>query len=456
VDRVADERCMTGFSESARQLVHVAVGAFALLLRVLTPAQAAACAAAALLFNLIVLPRLGRERLFRPGELAARRLTGIAIYPASVLALVLIFPDRLDLVAAAWGILAAGDGVATIVGTRVGGPRWPWNPRKTVAGSLAFFLAGAVAATALAAWTAPAVTPMPSPWFTWLAPTLAAAVAALIETMPASLDDNISVPAAAAMSLWACSLIDPVAAASGLPEVAGRAGWALALNTVVAAPSYQAGTVSRSGTIAGWLVGVVIYLGTGLAGWVLLLTTFLSAAATTRLGIERKRALHIEETGSGRRGAGNVLANCGTAAVASVLASMSPFGHQASLAMTAALVAGASDTVASEIGKAWGRRTFLVTTLSPVPPGTSGAMSLEGTVAGLASAFALAALASLLGLVPASLVWLIVVVSTLAALVESALGATLEGRGVLDNDLLNFLTTTIAAALAVALDRVLS
>ena len=63
----------------------------------------------------------------------------------SVLLLILAFPRRPDIVAAAWGILALGDGAATIVGTRSRGPRLPWNPDKTVAGSLAFIVAGAIA-----------------------------------------------------------------------------------------------------------------------------------------------------------------------------------------------------------------------------------------------------------------------------------------------------------------------
>ncbi len=67
--------------------------------------------------------------------------------------------------------------------------------------------------------------------------------------------------------------------------------------------------------------------------------------------------------------------------------------------MVAALAAGASDTVASEIGKAWGRRTFLFPSFKPVRPGTSGAVSLEGTAAGLVAALGLAALGLSLGLV---------------------------------------------------------
>ncbi|CAI7830856.1 unnamed protein product [Closterium sp. NIES-54] len=54
-----------------------------------------------------------------------------------------------------------------------------------------------------------------------------------------------------------------------------------------------------------------------------------------------------------------------------------------------------SDTAGSEIGKAFGKRTFLVTSFQPVPRGTEGAVSLEGTLAGLAAAVVLSAAALL-------------------------------------------------------------
>jgi uncharacterized protein (TIGR00297 family) len=128
----------------------------------------------------------------------------------------------------------------------------------------------------------------------------------------------------------------------------------------------------------------------------------------------------------------------------------------ARLAVAAGLTAGASDTVASEIGKAWGRTTVLVTSLARVAPGTPGALSLEGTAAGLAGAFGLAALGAALGLVPASWIWIVVVAATAGGLVESVLGATLEPAGIVNNDLLNFLNTAVAAAGAVLLARGLS
>src|SRR5262249_32925731 len=102
-----------------------------------------------------------------------------------------------------------------------------------------------------------------------------------------------------------------------------------------------------------------------------------------------------------------------------------------------------------EIGKAWGRSTFLVTSFGRVKPGTPGAMSLEGTAAGLISAFALAAVGVAAGLIPASAIPAVVIAATVGALVESALAATLEGPGILNNDMLNFINTAAAAGVAI-------
>src|SRR5438045_9605883 len=109
---------MTTHAEEARQWVHVGSGSFALLLRFLTWWQAAALAGTALLFNALVLPHIGGRRLYRPIDHARGFPLGILLYPLSVLLLILVFPSRLDIVAAAWAILALGDGTATLVGQR--------------------------------------------------------------------------------------------------------------------------------------------------------------------------------------------------------------------------------------------------------------------------------------------------------------------------------------------------
>jgi uncharacterized protein (TIGR00297 family) len=182
----------------------------------------------------------------------------------------------------------------------------------------------------------------------------------------------------------------------------------------------------------------------------MLFATFLAAAATSKVGWRRKAALGIAEEREGRRGAGNALANCLVSAVAAILWEVSRH-PVSSVAFVAGLAAGASDTVASEIGKAWGRRTYLVIGFRPVSPGTPGAISLEGTIANLVAAAALAALGAELGLMPYTWVPAVVVGALAGSLVESVLAATLEHRGILNNDLLNFINTAVAVAVALGI-----
>jgi uncharacterized protein (TIGR00297 family) len=290
---------------------------------------------------------------------------------------------------------------------------------------------------------------MPPLAFTIAAPLVAAVLAGLVETIPIRLDDNISVPLTAALVLWLASLMTPESfdlsrrVMSALP-------WALGINALTGWLGYRARTVTKSGYAGGVLVGTIIYIGGGAGAWVLLFVTFLIASITSRLGLKRKEQLGIAEERGGRRGAGNAIANCGVAAIGAIAAATTPFAPAALTALVAGLVAGGSDTVASEIGKAWGRSTFLVTTLRRVKAGTPGAMSLEGTVAGLVAAVALASAGAAFGLIPASVIVIVVVGATAGALVESALGATLEGPGILNNDMLNFINTAVAAVVALA------
>jgi len=447
-------------SETARQWVHVGSGLFALLLRVLNGWQAATLAFAALVFNALLLPRLGGKRLYRPVDHDRGFPLGILLYPLSVLMLTLAFPARLDIAAAAWGILAFGDGFATLVGrsrregtavSAVPSDRIPWNPDKSWAGTIAFVVCGGLAAVALAWWTRPSIAPLPPMAFTIAAPLAAAVIAAFVETIPIRLDDNISVPLAAAIVLWLGSLMTSSSLELSHERVLGTLPWALGVNVVTGWLGYRAKTVSMSGFIGGVLVGTIIYACGGASAWVLLLATFIVASVASRLGLARKQRLGIAEERGGRRGAGNALANCGVAVMAAIAAATTPYAPAALAALVAALTAGGSDTVASEIGKAWGRSTFLVTTFGRVKAGTPGAMSLQGTIAGVLAALGLAAAGTALGLIAASAIVIVVISATAGALVESALGATLEGPGILNNDMLNFINTAVAAVVALVL-----
>ena len=438
------------FSEDSRQVVHVAMGSLALLLRYLSSWQAMVLAGGAIAFNLYALPRLAGT-LYRPGEVRRRLRSGIVLYPIAVFLLILAFRDRLDIVAGSWGVLAFGDGMATLVGRRSSARRIPWNPEKSVAGSVAFIIFGGAAASFLCWWCRSTVIPPPYHWFSIWMPWLAVVVAAFVETIPIRLDDNISVAAAASATLWLASFVSEDLAAATISAFQRGLPLALLINAVVAAIGYNGGTVTMAGAITGAVIGSVIAIAVGWGGWAVLFATFGLAVVSSRLGLRKKSLLGIAEARGGRRGAGNAIANTGVAATAALLASLTYAHDAARIAFVAALAAGGSDTVASEIGKAWGRRTILVATLTPVPAGTSGAISAEGTAAGLIAAFALAAFASVFGLISFSTVPFIVVAATVGSFAESVLGATLEAPGILNNDVLNFVNTAIAAFVALML-----
>src|SRR4051812_17860614 len=231
------------FSEDNRQIVHVAMGLLALLLRYLTSWEAMILAGGAVAFNLYALPRLG-GRLYRPGEGRQRLRAGIVVYPLAGLLLIVVFPDRPDIVAGAWAVLAFGDGMATLVGRRSSGPRIPWNREKSLAGSTAFIVCGGAAASFLCWWCRLAVIPPPYSWFTLWMPWAAAIIAAAVETIPIKLDDNISVPAVASATLWFASLVSEDLAAATLAHGLRVLPLALLANGAVAALGYAVRTVT--------------------------------------------------------------------------------------------------------------------------------------------------------------------------------------------------------------------
>lgn len=435
------------YSETGRQLAHVATGSGALLLRWVTANEAMVIAGAALAFNVYALPHLAPS-LFRPVERRTHVDPGIVLYPAAVLVLLLLFPDRLDIVAATWGIMAAGDGMATLVGRHLRSPRIPWNSARSVVGTTAFVLLGGAAGAFLCWWCTPRIIPPPYPWFPLWAPLAAAVAAAAAETLPVRLDDNITVPAAAAAVLWSASLLNGELVAAAVAHTLAVLPLAAAANAAAAAAGYFTGTVTRSGALGGAAIGVIIIATAGWGGWALLLATFALAVAASRVGLRRKKKLRIAEPRGGRRGVANAVANTGVAAVAAVLAATTYATDVSLLAFVAALAAGGSDTVASEIGKAWGRRTWLITTGRRVAPGTPGAVSIEGTAAGVAAAAALGGIGIGLGVAPGWALLPVVGAATAGSLIESALAALFESDRILNNDVLN-LVNTGAAAMAI-------
>lgn len=446
-------RTAARYSENARQALHLALGSLAFLLPFAAWWEAAILVGIVLASVLYVVPRIGPVAVYRDSERRRRYLSGVALHPLVILLLIFLLPDRRDIVAAAWVILAAGDSMATLVGTRAGGPRIPWNTDKSVAGSIAFVVAGGAAGVALCWWCRPVIVPPPYVWFSIAGPILAALAAAAVETIPVRLDDNISVPATAAAVLWWLSLVSSDAFTAINRAALVRLAIAVGVNAAAAGAGYAARTLTPGGAICGAGLGAAVLMTAGWSGWGLLMATFAMAVLTSRYGVGRKARLGIAEERGGRRAAGNAFANTGVAAASAVLAAVSYATGPALIALVAALAAGGSDTMASEIGKARGGRVFLFPTFRRVAAGTPGGISMAGTAAGLLGALLLGGLGFLIGLIPAGALLPVIAGATAGAFVESALASSLEGPGILNNDILNFLNTAVAAAIAVLISK---
>ena len=235
---------------------------------------------------------------------------------------------------------------------------------------------------------------------------------------------------------------------SGLSQATMLAAAMVAIGFAILARGLRA--VSDGGALAGAFIAFVLMAGGGMLAFLPLLAVFLLTLVATRWRAERKRNLGISERGSGRK-AGQVAANLGAAGLCALAAALFPRHYGALMvgAMTV-LAEATADTVSSEAGQAIATAPRMILGFQPVPAGTNGAISLEGTFAGCIAASLVAWTATLCGIVAWRWAPLIAAAGAAGMLFDSVLGATLENRGKMGNDAVNFVSTVFAADLALA------
>jgi len=182
----------------------------------------------------------------------------------------------------------------------------------------------------------------------------------------------------------------------------------------------------------------------------------------TRMGRGQKERLRTAERREGRA-ASQVAANLGVAAIVSDelvqswLAGTGRFSRVTLAPMPlfavalAALAEAAADTVSSEVGQVLGGRPRMITTLREVEPGTDGAISMAGSLAGVVAAGIVAAAGTLALRGDMPMFWISCSGGVFGLGFDSLLGATLERRGWLNNDAVNFLSTASAAGFALGI-----
>lgn len=186
--------------------------------------------------------------------------------------------------------------------------------------------------------------------------------------------------------------------------------------------------------------------------WLLILLIFVgSSFLATRFAIVYKKALGVEESDEGTRGAWNVLSNGIVPALIAVVYSLGLLEpEQALVAFTTAVAAASADTMASEIGVLSPSPVLITNPSKRVEPGTDGGISLEGTLASLLSAVCISMLsfASFILLIEEShpfylsfdvnYLYISAFFGFSGSIFDSLLGATLEKREILGNGGVNF------------------
>lgn len=444
--------CIVGFlmphatNETLRKSLHIAIGFGAFALKWIPWPIAAAICAVAIFSNWLLL-----HRIF--GKSVARHERGfdegIVLYPIAVLALILVFRNQQHYAAIAWAMLAFGDGVATLAGKSVPIAPLPWNREKSWGGFIACFLASALAGFTVIYWFQAG-----APHIIFIA----AVAATITESLALRIDDNVTVPFAAGVALAVAGISSPMPYGPWPNTIP----W-LVVNALLALAGYFSRSVSFSGALGGWVLGAILIFCAGWPMYVALLAFFVIGTATTKLGYQRKAKKGLAQEGGGRRGFSHAFSNVGVAAICSI--AVSRLSGQEDLAPMvavylmglASLATAAADTTASEIGQLIGKRAFLPLTLKPVPVGTEGAISVEGTLAGLIGGF-LVAVAGVLsfeyGFLPAfsrtgvKAIALVTLAAFLGSYLESIAGSWNRKRiRPVPNGALNFFNTVAGAFL---------
>ncbi|MEP0814762.1 MAG: DUF92 domain-containing protein [bacterium] len=182
-----------------------------------------------------------------------------------------------------------------------------------------------------------------------------------------------------------------------LPLLAG-------LSALLALAGWRLGVLTKRGAGAAFAVGCA-FAGGAPEFYPALVAMVVLGEAATRLNQLLNPKNGQRRAPGGRRGAGSVLGNGGVAAATAflsvVVSSISDFQYTEmspeamfplAMAIAGALSAAAADTVAGEIGKAFRAPAYLVTrpfSGTRVAPGTDGAVSIAGTIAGALAAAAI-------------------------------------------------------------------
>jgi len=222
---------------------------------------------------------------------------------------------------------------------------------------------------------------------------------------------------------------------------------ALGVSVLFGALSIQLETASIPGMLTGVFLSLLAVVLGGYGWFVVLIAFFGIGGLSTKYRYDEKLERGVAEPNRGARGTGNVLGNSLAALIALLFfaahARMPVPGHTFVLAFAGGVATALADTLSSEIGGLYDRPR-LITTLAAVEPGTDGAVTWQGEVAGIAGAAVIGLLGFLLLDISAAGVLIVVLAGLAGMTADSLAGATIEGDRI-GNQAVNFIATSVGA-----------
>jgi len=430
--------------EYKRKFVHITMIVFALAIGRVPPSWVSACCGVAFFMNLLVLPRLTKKALEREDDLKRGFSMGMLMYPAVLFALSLLFFRQQVFLAVAWGAMAFGDGFAGLTGKRLGGPTLSWNGDKRWSGMFGFILFGFPLTLAFI-HLLPEEARLGISSGSWaIILLITMIVAGMVETVKGLIDDNFIVPLTAAVSAW---FLTGITELPPLPE-SWRIGLGLVLFLVVA--SIGSKKIDVPGGLTGGVIAWLLFLGSGLIGLSLLFVFFVVGSAASHWKKKEKAKLGLAQENEGRRSVRHAISNGGVGGLCGLVGWFYPEYQPITQIMLAASLASATaDTLSSEMGNVYGRHFVNILTFKADKRGLDGVVSLEGTLFGALGAVITGLVFGLSQQMPMLILW-VALAGILGNLIDSVLGASLQRKGYMSNDTVNFANTLFGAIFILA------
>jgi len=199
----------------------------------------------------------------------------------------------------------------------------------------------------------------------------------------------------------------------------------LVFGVLVASAAYYAKALTSSGAISAAILGTLI-LGLGGWSWAVILLLFFVSSSLLSYAFKGKKTILVEKHSKGhRRDSWQVIANGGAAGVFVVLHSIFPDNPHIWAAFCASLAAANADTWATELGAISKTLPRLVSNWKQVEMGTSGGVTLIGTLSAVAGALVIG-LGAFIFQPNVLLIPVVTIAGLLGSLVDSLLGATIQ------------------------------